>query len=145
MDLVSLRWPEKVFCPFCGSWPPKSSTMVRRKASGVPDVWEGWRCAWSECERRFSLTSGTYLANTTIDLMVWVEFAELVSSMAMTAKSLAVFLPVTEPTCRLMIKRLYEAYDGPFVSSRRKPARVKSPEVGSPEEVMRKLLQLRPL
>jgi transposase-like protein len=61
--LISVRWPEGVKCPFCG-------------VSDISELMTSQRFRCRSCRAQFSATSGTFLHNTHIPILLWFVAAE---------------------------------------------------------------------
>jgi hypothetical protein len=62
LTFKDIRWPDGVFCPHCGAWPPE-----RRRNRGARKL-DAFRCRNRECFKEFSVRSKTWHQ--------WLTFAE---------------------------------------------------------------------
>ena len=99
--LEAIRWPEKAFCPLCGS------DRVARKAEGQKVG--RWNC--HNCTSSFNVLSGTIFQGTRVPLQKWFL---AISLMANAKKSLSSFqlardLELNQKTAWFMQQRIRAA------------------------------------
>jgi transposase-like protein len=101
--LEAIRWPDGVYCPFCG-------TADRVKPLGGKSMGPGWyHCA--TCREKFTVRVGTVYARSKIALHKWVLATHLLcaSKKGMSAHQLHRMLGVTYKTAWFMAHRIREA------------------------------------
>jgi len=95
--LEEMRWPNGVSCPRCG----------HEHVSRLKD-YKKFECA--ACEYQFSVTSGTFMHKTRVDLRKWL-FVYMISESkkGISAKQIERTLGVSYPTAWFMMHRIREA------------------------------------
>ncbi len=95
--MVSLRWPEQVCCPRCGS--------VRVRFIGTRSVWE---CRETHPGKRFSIKTGTIMEDSPLPLSTWLVAIWLEANAKNSISSYEVMrsLGVTQKTGWFMQQRI---------------------------------------
>ena len=93
--LIKLRWNDKITCPHC-----KSSKKIYTGKD------KRFRC--SECDKRFTATSGTVLHSTKLPLLKWFTALKehSIHKTGMSSKLLAESLGISIPTAFYLSRRL---------------------------------------
>lgn len=108
--LESIRWPDGVVCPHCGS--NEDHYPLNGKEDSKTSVRQGvWKC--KKCRKQFSVTVGTVFERSHIPLNKWLLAAFLLSSSkkGMSAHQLHRMLNITYKTAWFMFHRLRYAMD----------------------------------
>lgn len=92
--LERVRWPVQITCPACGR-PTVGWKREQHRA-------DRFQCG--SCARSFSVTAGTFLAGTHMDLRVWFRFLQAPDCTSGVA--LARILDVRRPTVATMRRRV---------------------------------------
>src|SRR6266849_573018 len=95
--MVSLRWPEGVICPTCGS---KEVSFVSTRRI--------WKCKNKHDRQQFSIKVGTVFEDSPISLTKWLPAMWLLVSCKNGASSYEIHraLGVTQKTARFLLHRL---------------------------------------
>jgi transposase-like protein len=109
--LESIRWPNGVVCPKCGS--KEKHYQLKSKEKSQKPVREGvWKC--KTCRKQFTVTVGTVFEDSHIPLNKWLLATYLIcaSKKGMSAHQLHRMLDVTYKTAWFMDHRIRCAMDG---------------------------------
>ena len=108
---ISVRWPDGIHCPHCGS------TKVQSNAThhSMP-----YRCRENGCRKRFSAKVGTVMEGSKLGYHVWLTAAYLLTTNLKSVASMRLHreLGVTQRTAWFLAHRLREAWkvdEGPFL------------------------------
>jgi transposase-like protein len=98
MLLEKVRWRGIPTCPYCKSKKQTSSKTLKR-----------YHC--NTCNTSYSVTVGTFLGNTKLDLQKWFKAILLLtgSQKEISSRELAIEIKVTKDTAWLMIQRVSKA------------------------------------
>ena len=99
----SQRWPDGVFCPFCGG-----NERVKPVASKKP---QPYRCA--ACRKYFSVRVGTVMESSKLPLRTWLEVSHLltVSRKGISSHQVASYVGLTQKTAWFVIHRIRESWE----------------------------------
>src|SRR3979411_3258994 len=103
----AIRWPQGVYCPFCGSFD-------HVKALGGKSMGPGWyHCG--ACRKKFTVRVGTVLERSHIPLHKWRLAFQLLcaSKKGMSSHQLARMLGVTYQTAWFLTMRIRESMSNP--------------------------------
>jgi Transposase zinc-ribbon domain/ISXO2-like transposase domain len=102
--LVKMRWPDGVHCPFCDC--EKVYNTKRKKSNGT--TVSGFKCGNSKCYKKFSVTTGTYLEATKIELRLWIAALYLCASnkKGVSSVQMAKYLNCSQKTAWFLIHRI---------------------------------------
>src|SRR6476619_7257589 len=95
--MVSLRWPDSVTCPVCGS---KSVYFDKSR--------NGWECKTKHPLRKFSLKTGTIFEDSPLGLDKWLPCVWMIANMknGVSSHEIARSLGVTQKTAWFMLHRI---------------------------------------
>ena len=98
--LVSIRWPEGVACPHCGS---ESVGFLRSRRI--------WKCKNRECRRQFSIKVGTIFEDSPIGLDKWLTVIWLIANCKNGVSSYEISrdVKVTQKSAWFMLQRIRRA------------------------------------
>lgn len=108
--LESIRWPNGVVCPHCGS--EEQHYNLKGKENSDKPVRKGvWKC--KKCRKQFSVTVGTVFEKSHIPLNKWLLATFLIcsSKKGMSSHQLHRMLDVTYKTALFMSHRIRYAMD----------------------------------
>lgn len=98
--MVSLRWPNGVTCPYCGSESPMF--LATRRI---------WKCRFRECRKQFSAKVGTIFEDSPLPLDKWLTATWFIANCrnGISSYEIARDLNVTQKTAWFMLHRIREA------------------------------------
>ena len=105
--LVNARWRDGVCCPRCGS------VQVQ---TGAAHANQPYRCREKECGKRFSVRTGTVMAEGKIHYRHWALAIYLFSTNIKGVSSMRLHreLGITQKSAWFLAHRLRQAWDGPM-------------------------------
>jgi transposase-like protein len=108
--LESIRWPNGVVCPHCGS-DEQHYNLIGKENSDKPVRKGVWKC--KKCRKQFSVTVGTVFEKSHISLNKWLLATFLIcsSKKGMNSHQLHRMLDVTYKTALFMSHRIRYAMD----------------------------------
>jgi len=94
------RWPNGVFCPYCGTKEPMFLSTRRI-----------WKCRATRCRKQFSAKVGTVMNESAIPLEKWLPVMWLVANCknGVSSCEIARDMGVTQKTAWFMLHRVREA------------------------------------
>ncbi len=97
---VSKRWPNGVFCPYCGTKEPMFLSTRRI-----------WKCRATRCRKQFSVKVGTIMNESAIPLEKWLPVMWMVANCKNGVSSCEISrdMGVTQKTAWFMLHRVREA------------------------------------
>lgn len=97
--LAESRWADKPSCPHCGN-------------VGAYVTNRGFKCKAKECRKKFTVTTGTVLENTKIDLRLWFATIYLATAhkKGISSHQLSRDLNITQKTAWFLLHRVREMF-----------------------------------
>jgi transposase-like protein len=112
--MEGLRWPDKPYCPHCGSvndhYFLKPDNGVSRKTTrGSVSERRVWKCR--DCRKQFSVTTGTVFHGSKVSLRIWlfVFFEMCANKSGIAAREISRKYGVAPKTAWFMTQRIREA------------------------------------
>ena len=124
--LIEQRWPDGVFCHYCGS------TNVQ---SGSAHKTMPYLCREKECGKRFSLKTGTVMQSSKLGYQVWIVALYLLLTNLKSVSSMKLHrdLEITQKSAWHLAHRLRKAASGKSVGLFQGPVEVDETYIGGKE------------